>query len=255
MILGAQLYTVRQFAQNEKDFDLTLQRVAAIGYTTVQISGIGNIPPATVRALCDKHGLRIVLTHVDANRLLNDTEALIREHDILGCDYIGIGSMPDRYRHEAWMDRFAADYREPAKKIAAAGKLMMYHNHDFEFAMVRGKRVMEYLIEGFAPEEMGFTLDTYWLQNAGCDVGEWIARLKGRLPCVHLKDMDVKLVSGASRVVMAPVGEGNMNFAPLLEAFAQAGTKYLLVEQDTCLEDEFVCLEKSYKHVAKLGYK
>ena len=39
-------------------------------------------------------GLKIVLTHTDPNRILNDTEAVIREHDVMGCDYIGIGMMP-----------------------------------------------------------------------------------------------------------------------------------------------------------------
>ena len=37
-------------------------------------------------------------------------------------------------------------------------------------------------MDDMAPEEMGFTLDTYWVQAGGADVCEWLERLKGRLP-------------------------------------------------------------------------
>ena len=122
MTLGAQLFTLREFTQTEKDLDYSLSQVAQMGYETVQLSAIGPIAPQTVRELCGKHGLSIVLTHTDPNRILNDTEAVIQEHELYGCDYIGIGMMPQKYRSPAWFWHFAEDYREPAKKIAAAGK-------------------------------------------------------------------------------------------------------------------------------------
>ena len=255
MLLGAQLYTVRQFTQTEKDFTETIERVADMGYKTVQLSAIGNIAPPRLRQICDSRGLQIVLTHTSPDRILNDTEAVIEEHNILGCDYIGIGSMPERYRYSCWVDRFALDFKEAAQKISAAGKLMMYHNHDFEFAKIGNKRIIDYIIEGFTAQEMGFTLDTYWLQYAGCDIYDWINRLAGRLPCVHLKDMDMISVNGSREAVMAPVMEGNMNFPAILKAFEQAGTKYILVEQDICRESPFDCLKKSFNNVSALGYK
>lgn len=134
MKTGAQLYTVRAYTQNEKDFSCTIGKIAEMGYKTVQISGIGkDIRPERVREICDGAGLEIVLTHSDVNRILNDTENLIKEHDILGSRYIGLGAMPDKYRTKEWITHFMDDFREPAKKIADAGKLLMYHNHNFEF--------------------------------------------------------------------------------------------------------------------------
>jgi sugar phosphate isomerase/epimerase len=253
MILGAQLYTVRQFAQSERDLGVTLQKCAEIGYKTVQISAIGDIAPARVRDLCDRHGLKIALTHEDPERILGETDAVIREHDVMGCDYVGIGMMPERYRCEAWIDRFALDFMEPAKKIAAAGKLLMYHNHALEFAKIGGKRVLDILTDSFAPDVMGVTLDTYWLQVAGGDVCDWIGRLADRIPCVHLKDVEPLL---SNETAMAPVLEGTMNFVAILAALEKAGkTKYLLVEQDVCRESPFTCLEKSYRNLSALGYR
>ena len=156
MKTGAQLYTVRAYTQNEKDFSCTIGKIAEMGYKTVQISGIGkDIRPERVREICDGAGLEIVLTHSDVNRILNDTENLIKEHDILGSRYIGLGAMPDKYRTKEWITHFMDDFREPAKKIADAGKLLMYHNHNFEFQKLapcrdngadREKRIIEYQI-------------------------------------------------------------------------------------------------------------
>lgn len=252
MELGAQLYTLRKYCQTERDFAISMERVAKIGYKTVQISAIGPIPAPRVREICDANGLRIVLTHTSPDRILWDTEAVIAEHDIMGCKYIGIGSMPEKYRSPEWLGQFFADFREPAKKIAAAGKLLMYHNHDFEFERIGGTYIMDQLLEGFAPDELGFTLDTYWVQAAGCDVVDWIERLSGRMPCVHLKDLEM----AGGKPYMAPVMEGNLNFPKILEAFGRSpGTEYLLVEQDECRESPFVCLQKSYDNLCKLGYR
>jgi sugar phosphate isomerase/epimerase len=255
MILGAQTYTVRTYMQNERDIRFSLQKIAEIGYKTVQISAIGKIEPERLRAICDELGLKIVLTHSSEDRILNDTDALIREHDVLGCDYIGIGGMPERYRSSApeWAEHFAKDFTEPAKKIAAAGKLFCYHQHNFEFEKLPdGRRIMEMLLEEMPPELMGVTLDTYWIQAAGGDVCRWIERMGDRIPCVHLKDMTVH----GFEPQMAPVMEGNMNFEAILKTLERIGTtKYLLVEQDTCRESPFVCLKKSYDNLARLGYR
>ncbi|NBD27289.1 sugar phosphate isomerase/epimerase family protein [Paenibacillus glycinis] len=252
MILGAQLYTVRSFIQTETDIRRTLQKIAAMGYTTIQVSAMGKIEPERLREICDELSLRIALTHASPERILHDTEEVIREHDILGCRYIGIGGMPEKYRTPDWYAHFAPDYRQAAKRIAEAGKTFMYHNHNFEFAKIGGKRMIERLLEDFAPEEMGITLDTYWVQAAGADVCEWIGILKDRLHCVHLKDMAVR----GMEPIMAPVMEGNMNFKAILNALEQAGTtEYLLVEQDTCEGSPFDCLDTSYKNLAAAGYR
>ncbi len=259
MKTGAQLYTVRAYTQSETDFALTISKIAKIGYKTVQISAIGNIRPERVREICDREGVEIVLTHSDVNRILLDTKALIREHDILGCKYIGLGCMPERYRTKEWLHRFMADFREPAKEIAASGKLLMYHNHNLEFEAFEAenlpnaaprKRILEYLLEGFDPSELGITLDTYWVAAAGADVCQWIELLKDRIPCVHLKDMQV---NGFNQL-MAPVMEGNLNFPAILKALEKTNCEYLLVEQDVCQGSPFDCLQTSYENLKAAGY-
>ena len=258
MKTGAQLYTIRAYTQTERDFARSMKKIADMGYTTVQVSAIGKeIRPERVREICDENGLKIVLTHSDVNRILNDTDRLIEEHNILGCDHIGLGAMPDKYRTPEWIRYFVEDFKEPAKKIAAAGKRFMYHNHNFEFQKIsipgyeKPVRIIEYLMDSFTPEELGFTLDTYWVQTAGGDVCRWIVKCKDRIPCVHLKDRGMV----RREAVMAPVMEGNMNFEAIMDALENSCCEYALVEQDTCQESPFICLRKSYDNLKKLGYE
>ena len=96
---------------------------------------------------------------------------------------------------------------------------------------------------------MGFTLDTYWIQAGGGDPAQWVERLSGRIPCIHLKDF-------AYGRKMAVLGEGNINFDRVFQKAADGGTEYMLVEQDDCNgEDPFDCLKRSYEYLKSRGFK
>ena len=50
MEIGAQLYTLKTYCQNEKDLARSLEKVAGMGYSCVQLSAIGPIAPETTTA-------------------------------------------------------------------------------------------------------------------------------------------------------------------------------------------------------------
>lgn len=253
MKVGAQTYTIREYTQTEADFSASMKELADIGYHTVQLSAIGRFPVKWIREVCDRHHLQIVLTHTDPDRILYDTEAVIHEHDIMGCDYIGIGMMPPRYRSLQMVGQFVLDYLEPAQRIRDAGKLIMYHNHALEWERVnKDDTMLDMMMKGLPCDLMGLTLDGYWVQAAGADVCDTILKLADRIHCFHLKDMAVK--DNAQR--MAVVGEGNLPFPKILDLLNKLGVcKYLLVEQDDCYgEDPFDCLGRSFDYLVKEGY-
>jgi sugar phosphate isomerase/epimerase len=252
MIVGAQLYTVREFCRTEEDFAATMEKIAAMGYTSVQVSGIGPIAPDRVRFHCDRFSLRIAVTHTPPDRIRRETAQVIDEHRILGADYIGIGSMPKEYaRTPDGVDAFLADFTGAAEKLSAAGLPLLYHNHDFELARFNGQTLLEHMAQAMPAELLGFIPDTYWLQAGGLDPAAWIRRLKGRVPVVHLKDMSMV----DRERIMTPVLSGNMNFAAILEACQDAGTSWLMVEQDTCVGSPLDCLAESYANLSKAGYR
>jgi len=259
MRIGAQLYTARLHTQTESDFDTTIKKVAGMGYTCVQVSGIGNIPVEKVRAICDKHGIEIIVTHAKPERVLNDTENVINEHKILGANYIGIGALPTEYRENLQsIQKFIKDYTTPAKKMREAGMKFMYHNHKFEFIKYDGKLMLDHLADGFSSDLMGLILDTYWIQAGGGDPAFYIRKYSGRVDTIHLKDMAVLAIPGEHREiqVMSEVLEGNLNWPEIFKACKEAGVKYSFVEQDDeHMGDPFECLALSYTNLVKAGYK
>ena len=249
MEIGAQFYTLRQQCRTLDDFALSLRKVADIGYRTVQISGTCDYPAEWLKEQLEKNGLRCVLTHIPVPRLTGELDQVIADHTVFGCDHIGLGWWafdPEKeMSYERWMELFPP----VAKKIAAAGKLFMYHNHDQEFRKYEGKLILERLAEALPPEEMGFTLDTFWVQAGGGDPAQWLEKLAGRVPVIHLKDY-------AYGRQMAVVGEGNINFARVFEMAEKSGTQYMLVEQDDCHgEDPFQCLKRSWQYLHSWGFR
>ena len=138
MRIGAQLYTVRDFCKSLDDFALTLRKVADIGYTTVQVSGTCAFEPGWLKGELDKNGLKCVITHTAPARLTAEPQQVCKDHDILGCDYVGLGSY--RFDQEGCsVDGFLQMYDPVMDALKAGGKYFMYHNHHMEFKKEGGK--------------------------------------------------------------------------------------------------------------------
>ena len=250
MKIGAQLFTVREFCKTLDDFAETLKKVADIGYRTVQVSGTCPFEGAWLKEQLDKNGLQCVLTHTPVPRLTDELDQVIADHTTFGCERIGLGWWAfDPEFHGMSYERFMELFPPMMKKMKAGGKYFMYHNHDQEFKKLDGKLVIERLMEEIPAEDMGFTLDTFWVQAGGGDPAQWLEKLSGRIPCIHLKDY-------AYGRKMAVVGEGNINFDRVFEKAEAGGTQYMLVEQDDCNgESPFDCLKRSYDYLVAQGFE
>lgn len=248
MRIGAQLYTAREACRTPEGFAETLARVADIGYRTVQVSGTCPYEADWLRAQLERNGLLCVLTHIPVPRLTGALEQVIRDHRVFGCPNIGLGYWSFAEGSDMSLGRWLETFPPVAKAIREGGAYFMHHNHDNEFRRVGGRPVMEALMEAVPAEQMGFTLDTYWVQVAGGDPAQWLDRLRGRAPVIHLKDCGY----GQSMEVL---GEGNINFGRVFESAEAAGTQYMLVEQDDCHgEDPVECLRRSYEYLRAWGF-
>ena len=257
MKIGAQFYTLREQCKDLDGFAESLKKVADIGYQYVQISGTCAYEPTWLKEQLDKNGLSCVLTHIPAARVRDEVEQVIADHEVFGCKHIGIGVSPQFKLLGEDMQETIDLAKTSGRKMADAGCLLMYHNHNQELHRDTPDRRsrLEVLADSTAPDELGFTLDTYWVQMGGGCVTDCIRALKGRLPCGHAKDVLPHLddiVNNMPR--MAPVGSGALDWNRILPAFEEAQTEYLIVEQDlTYDEDPFACLKKSYDFLKAQG--
>ena len=248
MEIGAQLFTVREHCQSLETFSETLKKIADIGYRNVQISGTCAYEPIWLKEQLEQNGLRCVLTHTPDGRLINDPVGTARDHDLLECKYVGLGWYNFGGEDlQGIFDKFVDTYRPVAQALKEAGKYFMYHNHGSEFRHLNGEPVLQQICRTIPAENMGITLDTYWVQVGGGDPAQWLEKLAHRVPCIHLKDC-------AYEQKMAVLGEGNINFDRIFEKAEAAGTQYMLVEQDKCYEeDPFDCLRRSFEYLKACG--
>ena len=248
MVLGAQLYTVREFTQTEKDIEMTFKRIAEIGFKCIQVSGMGAIPAERVREIADKNGLEIVITHTNQERIKNDTLAVIKEHQIMGCKHIGLGSLGFTPSGADDYYKFIKDYDEAARLIQKNGMRLHYHNHSFEFQKYGDKTGFDILMNETEPALWGFILDTYWVQVGGKNPVEVIEALKGRIDAIHFKDLAIV----NDKQCMTEVMEGNLNWGKIIEACENTGISYALIEQDiNWTFGAFESLETSYRNLTQ----
>jgi len=256
MHIGAQLYTVRDFTQTPKDLAVTLQKVAEIGYKHVHCSKLGPIDPQALRGLLDGNGLTCTITHTDPERLLRDVEGVIAEHKVIGCQDVGMGMMPERYRGSLeGLRALIADYRPAVGRLLEAGLRFHYHNHDIEFQRVGNQTLLDIMMEEWP--EAHLLVCAFWVQVGGGDPIEWIQKYGPRIRQVHLKDMAYApgAVAVGQHRVMTPILDGNMNYRGFLAACAEQGVEFAHVEQDDCNGlDPFDCLGRSFENLWGLGY-
>lgn len=258
--LAAQMYTVRDFTGTAADFAATLARISAIGYPAVQLSAVGAMGGETpavsaeqARRMLDDNGLRCIATHRDWESLARETEKEIAFHHILGCDFAAIGSLPSSYAGAgaAGYSDWVRDAAPVIARLKDAGICFGYHNHAGEFERIGGsggspRTRFDTLIEEGGPD-LCLELDLYWISHAGANPERLIERCAGRLPVIHVKDMEV----ADSQPVMAPVGEGNLDWPHLLPACVAAGVEWYAVEQDVCRRDPFDCLRSSFEFLCR----
>lgn len=245
--LGAQLYTLRDYIQNYEDAEKTFAYLDSIGINTIQISGIGPIEPEKVEYLVDKYNMDVCVTHTSFDRMLSDTETVVREHRMIRCDTLGVGSMPKQYQDSVeGIREFIKITGELGRRLRDMGMHFAYHNHAFEFKKLGGRRVIDMLIEDTDPELFGFIMDTYWVQYGGGDPADYIRRLEGRMKVCHFKDYKI---GEDSKPTFAEVGEGNLDLDACYRACRDTGVGYIVIEQDTCERDPRESMAISYRNL------
>lgn len=225
MRYGVQLFSLRKYLKDEAGYSEVFERVAKMGAQVVQLSGGKPVAPEFIRGLSEKFSLPVCVTHDSFDRLENDLDGLIAEHRIYGCDAMGIGMMPSKFRtgELADLDRFTDFLNATAEKLAAAGMTIAYHNHWFEFDKVGGEVIYDRIIAN-TDKRVRFIPDTYWIRFAGADIETYLEKLAGRVDTLHLKDYKHKLFRA--------VGKGELDFASILAKAEECGVKNAVVELD-----------------------
>jgi sugar phosphate isomerase/epimerase len=251
MNIGLQLYTLRE--ETAKDFIGTLHKVAEIGYEGVEFAGYGGLTAAQLKELLDQLKLKAIASHVSLAQLTTHLEEEIEYNLTIGSRYIVCPYVAeeDRQTEAQWLAIFA-QLQGIGRRCAERGIGFAYHNHQFELVQkVNGAFVLDAMMNEVPQAALLMELDSCWAHHAGQSPQEYIAQYAGRIPLLHLKDMQ-KLPNGEALTV--ELGQGEVDLAAIIEASAQTGVEWLIVEQDKCTNPPFESIEESWNWVSK-NYK
>ena len=243
--VGVQLYTVRDHLETVEAYQETLQKIAEIGYKSVEIAGPRPVREDDIASMCAEKGLVICSSHEDGNLILENPAQVVEHLEEFGCRYavypypgnIDMGSA-------AQVQALIAGLGRSGKVLAEYGKQLIYHNHDMELQLLDDLPVLEHIFTQTDPAHLQAEIDPYWVHVGDASPEAWCARMRDRLPVLHLKDC---LNSGEPR--FAEVGSGILDFRRIIATAEASGCQWFIVEQDICPGDPFVSLEKSYRYI------
>ena len=244
-----QLYNVRD--ELGKDFDGTLKQVAESGYKYVELAMAQFFKSSSdqFKTSLDKAGLTAISAHVPFRDMTKDPEKVVGYHLDLGCKFIVIPFLGDEDRSTG--PNYEAVKKEIAKLgefVKGKGAVLLYHNHEFEFADYKGKYALDDLYDSIPADLLQTQIDVCWARVGGVDPAQYILKYKGRAPVVHLKDFDssqggkikadydligeAKKARASGAFPFRAVGYGVQDIPGIIKAAETAGAQWLVVEQD-----------------------
>ena len=258
---GVQSFTVREYFSNRDQCRETYRKIADIGYDSVQTWAPGFMTAAETQEMLEEFGLANCSGGADYEKLTAGGASVseaVNNARIYKTPYVSVGTLPEQFRYTRdGMKRYAHSLNAIAAELKKEGCSLIYHHHTLEFySFGGGVNGMDILTSETDPEGVLFTLDTHWLAASGADPVYWIRKLKGRVPIIHFKDYGID--EGAGRIeqvnrIFAEVGEGNINWPPIVGACRDIGVEFVIVEQDTCKGSPFDSLRVSFENMRGLG--
>lgn len=245
--IGLQLYTVR--SEMQTSVERTLYEVGRIGYKEVEFAGYFGRPPRAIRQLLDRNNLRSPSGHTSLDVLRSGWYRTLNDASEIGQKWLVVPSLAESDRNSIDALKRTAELFNRSGQDAKSYKVRVaYHNHDYEFQEVEGKRILDVLLEETDPELVDFEIDLYWITKAGGDPFDYFTRYPKRFPLVHVKDS-----AGAPGHQMTEVGRGTIDFAKLFAQREQAGMKHFYVEHDNPAEP-LSSVRVSYRYLDSLEF-
>lgn len=222
---GIQLYTARDLMQ--QDVRSTLQLLAKLGYQELEFAGLYGNTAAVVAKWMTELGLSAPAGHVLLKPLFAETNKFLDEAQTLGHRYLVMPYLLDHERNEgvSSYQKIAEQLNLIGERCQAAGVTLAYHNHDFEFISIDDTVPYDVLLTQTDERLVKMEIDLYWAAKVQVDVLALFKRYPGRFPLWHMKDM-------AADGNFADLGQGTIDFAPIVAAAGMAGLQHAFVERD-----------------------
>jgi sugar phosphate isomerase/epimerase len=249
--LGLQLYTVRELA--DKDLPGTLKQIRKIGYREVETFSDNYAYGAKqLRQIVEDAGLSAPSGHFNYNSL-PDT---LGYASALGVRWVVCPMIPQGLWTADGFRAAAKHFNEVGKQAQQQGMRLAFHNHDYEFRDYGGKTGYQILVDETDPSLVFFELDCYWAAQAGHDPLRMLRSLGRRVRLLHLKDrkagFPTSFQMNQAAAHFAPVGQGAIDWKPILREAESLRVEHYFVEQDITYGRPIESIRSSYEYLRRL---
>lgn len=279
--IGVNLFSVFQALNN--DYFGTLEKVAAAGYTNVELittnfmTGVrysDSFPLQNIKNKLDELGLKPIAAHERLDQDAQNWDQLIQENAELGCKAIVLPSAWIKNREDTL--KTAEQLNAIGKKCKENGLLFYFHNHFHEFKRWGDTTLYDILVENTDPSYVKFELDLVWVMRAGLDPMAVLEKLGSRCDIVHQKDLNkdivilnvfdalqpgdedldmMQLYRGKGYIQagdFVDLGTGVIDFKATYDKIKEMGTiQYAFVENEGTSDDKFTSIENDLKVLQK----
>ena len=234
--LGLQLYSLRH--QMEKDVPGTLELVREWGFTEVETAGYYGRTATAFAAELKRAGLKATSMHAGYDMLRDNLKQAVADAKALGATYVTTAWISHKapFRRED-AERAAAHFTEWGRALKAEGLRFMYHLHGYEFAPGPNGTLLDLILQKTPADVVQYEMDVFWVVRGGGDPVALLRQHKGRFLALHLKDMAKGTATGdfsggAPDNTNVPLGTGMIDYAAVIRAARESGTKLFYIEDE-----------------------
>jgi sugar phosphate isomerase/epimerase len=167
-----------------EDFHGSLEKISKAGYTGLELFNeiYGGYSAAELKDYLDSLGMVAIGAHVSTEKTDGQLEYLAETGcKFVVCPGLRVGSLEEAYAAAETLNKLG-------EKTHAYGMTYGYHNHNSDFNVYEGKKVIDILIENTDPKYVTFELDVGWAWRAGINAAKFISGYPGRFKLLHVKE-------------------------------------------------------------------
>jgi len=236
------------------DWEDTLRKVAAMGYTHLEFGNYYGESAASFKKFLKEVGLKPLAS--------GNAMAPMKKEDVFSKMVEEAHFFQKKYLvcYWPWMDsgqnKKLDDFKKAAEDLNNLGELcnknglrLAMHNHDKEFVRVQGfEWGYEVLLKETDPAKVVMLLDLYWVTKGGGDPIRLLKNYPDRFELFHVKDMD----KTPEKSFTCP-GYGSIDFKKIFAQAKKTNIKHYIVEIDETASP-MSCVQDSISYLKKLRY-
>ena len=258
--LSVQMYTLKKLCA--ENYEKALQFCAEAGFDGVEYHCVTPIDKIEFKDLLEKNGLALSSSIFDLEMMEKNLDKVMQFNELCSNHRI---VMPYFYAHdEETIHQCVSRLKPIAKTLKNSGFQLYYHNHGHEMKKIKGRYILDILLDEMGADQIKLELDCFWAWAGGVDPVAFLLDHHDNVDdIIHIKDgfnldnctllqascVPVELKNGlmGGRCVPSALGRGDVPVKEVMQTAKELGIKWLILENDQAFPSEMEDVKYSAK--------